>query len=91
MTLRALFGVFFILRSEAMNKPLKEQILEKIYGKTEENKPFFEGYEHNFFNTSNKSQKRSTEVLTEKDIKGLMGINRPVYARAKGGAYRRIR
>lgn len=28
------------------------------------------------------------ERLTESDIKSLMGVNRPIYTRKKGGAYR---
>ena len=35
-----------------------------------------------------KPQKSSIEVLTESDIKSLMGVNRSVYVRGKGGAYR---
>jgi len=35
-----------------------------------------------------KPQKSSIEVLTESDIKSLMGVNRNVYVRGKGGAYR---
>lgn len=35
-----------------------------------------------------KRKKRRTEVLTERDIKSLMGMNRATYARGKGGAYR---
>jgi len=35
-----------------------------------------------------KPQKRRTEVLTETDIKSLMGINRATYSRGRGGAYR---
>jgi phage antirepressor YoqD-like protein len=32
--------------------------------------------------------KRSKERFTEWELKELMGINRPVYRRAKGGAFR---
>jgi len=35
-----------------------------------------------------KPQKRSTEHLTESDIKRLMGMNRPIMRRGKGGAWR---
>ncbi|MGE8207665.1 hypothetical protein ACQKP0_24650 [Heyndrickxia sp. NPDC080065] len=37
---------------------------------------------------SRKSQKRKSEVLSEDEIKDLMGMNRPVYKRGKGGAWR---
>ncbi|MBY6269490.1 hypothetical protein [Parageobacillus thermoglucosidasius] len=33
-------------------------------------------------------QKRSKERFTERELKELMGVNRPVYRRAKGGAFR---
>lgn len=32
--------------------------------------------------------KRLKERFTERELKELMGINRPVYRRAKGGAFR---
>lgn len=35
-----------------------------------------------------KPQKRRTEVLTESDIKNLMGMNRATYSRGRGGAIR---
>jgi hypothetical protein len=35
-----------------------------------------------------KKKKRHKERLTERDLKELMGINRPVYRRGKGGAFR---
>jgi hypothetical protein len=35
-----------------------------------------------------KKKKKSKERLTVRDLKELMGINRPVYRRAKGGAFR---
>ena len=35
-----------------------------------------------------KPQKRRREVLTESDIKYLMGMNRAVYVRGKGGSYK---
>ncbi|KYC94381.1 hypothetical protein B4102_3602 [Heyndrickxia sporothermodurans] len=35
-----------------------------------------------------KPKKRKSEVLTEDDLRTLMGVDRPVYRRAKGGAWR---
>jgi hypothetical protein len=35
-----------------------------------------------------KKKKNQKERLTERDLRELMGINRPVYRRAKGGAFR---
>lgn len=35
-----------------------------------------------------KPQKRRSEVLTESDIKSLMGVNRATYSRGRGGAIR---
>jgi hypothetical protein len=35
-----------------------------------------------------KKKKSPKERLSERDLKELMGINRPVYRRAKGGAIR---
>jgi hypothetical protein len=35
-----------------------------------------------------KKKKNPKERLTERDLRELMGINRPVYRRAKGGAFR---
>ncbi|RKD22564.1 hypothetical protein BEP19_09900 [Ammoniphilus oxalaticus] len=35
-----------------------------------------------------KPQKRRSERLSTRDIEGLMGVNRPTYARGRGGAYR---
>jgi hypothetical protein len=32
--------------------------------------------------------KRPKERFTERELKELMGVNRPVYRRAKGGAFR---
>ncbi|EID42875.1 hypothetical protein [Parageobacillus thermoglucosidasius] len=32
--------------------------------------------------------KRFKERFTERELKELMGVNRPVYRRAKGGAFR---
>jgi phage antirepressor YoqD-like protein len=32
--------------------------------------------------------KRLKERLTERELKELMGVNRPIYRRAKGGAFR---
>lgn len=35
-----------------------------------------------------RKQKQRKERLTERDIKELMGVGRPVYRRGKGGAFR---
>jgi hypothetical protein len=35
-----------------------------------------------------KEPKPSKERFTERELKELMGVNRPVYRRAKGGAFR---
>ncbi|WJQ11113.1 hypothetical protein QT237_02920 [Geobacillus stearothermophilus] len=35
-----------------------------------------------------KERKRNKERLTEREIKELMGVCRPVYRRGKGGAFR---
>jgi hypothetical protein len=35
-----------------------------------------------------KKKKSPKEKLSDRDLKELMGINRPVYRRAKGGAFR---
>ncbi|MBM7585831.1 hypothetical protein JOC86_002373 [Bacillus pakistanensis] len=35
-----------------------------------------------------KPQKRRDEVLTDADIRSLMGMNKATYRRGKGGAYR---
>ncbi|KIP21120.1 hypothetical protein JV16_01614 [Anoxybacillus ayderensis] len=35
-----------------------------------------------------RKKKRGKERLTERDIKELMGVCRPVYRRGKGGAFR---
>ncbi|MBE2905389.1 MULTISPECIES: hypothetical protein [Anoxybacillus] len=35
-----------------------------------------------------RKKKRDKERLTERDIKELMGVGRPVYRRGKGGAFR---
>ncbi|MGG3919639.1 hypothetical protein ABEV38_13635 [Parageobacillus thermoglucosidasius] len=35
-----------------------------------------------------RKKKRSKERFTERELKELMGVNRPVYRRAKGGAFR---
>lgn len=56
-----------------MNRTLKEQLKDWKRNKKE---------------YRSKPQKRRAEVLTESDIKGLMGVNRPTYTRGKGGAYR---
>ena len=62
-----------------MNKPLKEQLID-IYGKPKrkKNKP-----------VRRKPQNQRSEVLSDWDIKDLMGTNRQILKRAKGGAYRR--
>jgi len=36
-----------------------------------------------------KPQKR-TERLSERDLKDLMGVNRPKYKRASGGAFKQV-
>ncbi|MBW8350766.1 hypothetical protein K0H71_15120 [Bacillus sp. IITD106] len=46
--------------------------LANIYGKAQPEKP----------------QERRRERLSESEWKDIMGINRPIYARAKGGALR---
>ncbi|KFZ32340.1 phage protein [Anoxybacillus flavithermus] len=35
-----------------------------------------------------RKKKRGKERLTERDLKELMGVGRPVYRRGKGGAFR---
>ncbi|OSX53653.1 hypothetical protein [Anoxybacillus ayderensis] len=35
-----------------------------------------------------RKKKRGKEWLTERDLKELMGVGRPVYRRGKGGAFR---
>lgn len=35
-----------------------------------------------------RKSKRKQEQFTERELKELMGMNRPVYRRAKGGAFR---
>ncbi|MEB6549093.1 hypothetical protein MXL46_08285 [Heyndrickxia sporothermodurans] len=37
---------------------------------------------------STKPKKRKSEVLTEDDLRSLMDMDKPVYRRAKGGAWR---
>jgi len=36
--------------------------------------------------TPKKKRKRKTEKLSQNDIKGLMGMDRPTYRRGKGGS-----
>lgn len=60
-----------------MNLSLKEQ-LENIYGKPKKkDKP-----------VRRKSQNQRSEVLTDWDIKELMGMNKATYRRGKGGAFK---
>jgi hypothetical protein len=35
-----------------------------------------------------KTQRRQDEILTDAEIRSLMGMNRPRYGRKKGGAFR---
>jgi len=58
-----------------MNKTMREQLKDWTKNKKE---------------YRSKPQKRSAEVLTESDIKSLMGVDKPVYRRHKG-AFRQIR
>jgi len=60
-----------------MNKTLKEQLKEWQRQHREIKK----------YGVKKKRQSKS-EHLTERDIKDLMGINRPVYKRKKGGAFK---
>ena len=39
-------------------------------------------------NKKARKKKRGKERLTEREIKELMGVGRPVYRRGKGGAFR---
>lgn len=61
-----------------MNKSLKEQLID-IYGKPKrkKDKP-----------VRRKPQNQRSEVLTDWDIKDLMGINKATYRRGKGGAFK---
>lgn len=52
-----------------MNKTMKEQLKDWTKNKKE---------------YRSKPQKRHTEVLSESDIKRLMGMDKPVYRRYKG-------
>ncbi|MEK3890235.1 hypothetical protein [Bacillus sp. FSL K6-3431] len=54
-----------------MNIPLKEQL--RGWKK-----------DHAEMKQCRKPQKRKPEVLTDSDIRSLMGVNRPTYARYKG-------
>ncbi|AMQ71836.1 MULTISPECIES: hypothetical protein [Bacillus amyloliquefaciens group] len=38
--------------------------------------------------TARKSTEKKPQKLTERDLKNLMGINRPTYKRGRGGAFR---
>lgn len=58
-----------------MNQSLKDQL--KIWKK-----------DHAEMKQRKKPKKRRKEVLTESDIKSLMGMNRATYTRGKGGAFR---
>ncbi|MBS4204026.1 hypothetical protein KHA88_08025 [Bacillus sp. FJAT-49754] len=55
-----------------MNLPLKEQL--KVWKK-----------DHAEFKQRKKPKKRRSDVLTESDIRSLMGMDRAVYVRGKGG------
>ncbi|MCM3110667.1 hypothetical protein [Lederbergia lenta] len=54
-----------------MNLPLNDQL--KVWKQ-----------DHAEMKQQRKLQKRKREVLTDSDIKSLMGVNRPTYARYKG-------
>lgn len=56
-----------------MNRTLKDQLKE---------------WKREYQEVTRKPQKRRREHLTESDIKHLMGMNRAVYVRGKGGAIR---
>ncbi len=56
-----------------MNRTLKDQL--RIW-------------KQDYQEVTRKPQKRRREHLTESDIKGLMGMNRAVYVRGKGGAFK---
>jgi hypothetical protein len=49
-----------------------------------ENKEMYRADKHK----KERKQKRPRERFTERELKELMGVNRPVYRRAKGGAFR---
>ncbi|MCG1014217.1 hypothetical protein SRCM100730_03408 [Bacillus velezensis] len=38
--------------------------------------------------SSHKSTEKKPQKLTERDLKNLMGIDRPIYKRGRGGAFR---
>ncbi len=70
-----------------VNKTLREQ-LEKVFKESKDN-PFFKGYDPQlFFNHTGKPKKKNKEKLTHSDWEQIMGVNRPRYKRAKGGALR---
>ncbi len=56
-----------------MNRTLKDQLKD---------------WKQDYQEVARKPEKRRRDHLTEKDIKGLMGINRPTYSRGRGGAYK---
>ncbi len=56
-----------------MNRTLKDQLKE---------------WKREYQEVTRNPQKRRRERLTERDIKYLMGMNRAVYVRGKGGAYK---
>ena len=56
-----------------MNRTLKDQLRD---------------WKQEYQEIAEKPQKRRRERLTESDIKYLMGANRAVYVRGKGGAYK---
>lgn len=58
-----------------MNESLKKQ-LEGIYGKSRKHKK------------QHKDHKKVEERFTTEEIEVLMGVNRAIYTRKKGGAYK---
>ena len=51
-------------------------------------KGFFKGQDTEVKLNNGKPWRRKPEELTHRDLKELMGTNRPTYGRKKGGAYR---
>lgn len=51
-------------------------------------KGFFKGQETEMRMCNGKPWRRKPEKLTDRDLRELMGINRPTYGRKKGGAIR---
>ncbi|MBS4172106.1 hypothetical protein [Bacillus sp. FJAT-49736] len=60
-----------------MRKPLKDQL-----------KQWEKKHKEIIRNNREMNKKRKSEHLSEEDIKELMGINRTIYRRCKGGAWR---